>query len=57
MANSNRNSLRKSRITEDRNQRQEAPVQAGARSRTKGMPPEKANNHARHRLGKTSKHT
>ena len=58
MAHSDRNSLKKSRIVEDRNQRQEAPVQPGARARRqKGLSPEKAIDVTKHRFGKTNKHT
>jgi hypothetical protein len=58
MANSKRNSLRKSRITENRNQRQTEPVQPGANAHaTQGVTPEEAQKAARGTLGKTSKHT
>lgn len=58
MAHSARNSLKKSRIVEDRNQRLQEPVQPGARARLdRGLSPEEAIDLAKHRFGKTNKHS
>ena len=58
MANSKRNSLKKSRIVEDRNQRTEEPVQPGANAHgEQNTSPAKAHVAATRTLGKTSKHT
>ena len=57
MANSKHTSLRKSRIVENRNQRDGEPVQPGASARGgRNTSPEQAEKIAKGTVGKTSKH-
>lgn len=57
MARAEQNSLRRSRIEMDRQQRQEQPRVPGATGTEHEVGPEAAEVEARKRLGKTKKHT
>jgi hypothetical protein len=56
MARANRNTLHRSKIDMDRQQRQEQPEVPGATGTPEDVPPEVAEVKARKRRGKTEKH-
>ncbi len=56
MARANQNTLHRSRIEIDRQQRQEEPQVPGAAGRDEEVSPKTARTKARKRLGKTEKH-
>ncbi len=57
MARARKNSLRRSRIAMDRQQREEQPVVPGATTTPDDSSPKGAETKARKRRGKTEKHT
>lgn len=57
MARADRNDLKQSRIELDRQQREEQPKVPGASGNDEPVSPETAEEQARKRHGKTSKHT